>query len=159
MLFTSGVRCPDSNHIEIGKDARRGQAGFFIAIRMDLDFGKSDGLVAAVIQDYGSGRVLMVGYMNEEAFRQTVETGFATFYSRSRKKLWQKGETSGHRLIVKEISTDCDRDAVLLRVDPIGPGVCHDGYRSCFYRRLESGKWVPAEPRAYDPGAVYGSQA
>ena len=159
MLFTSGVRCPDSNHIEIGKDARRGQAGFFIAIRMDLDFGKSDGLVAAVIQDYGSGRVLMVGYMNEEAFRQTVETGFATFYSRSRKKLWQKGETSGHRLIVKEISTDCDRDAVLLRVDPLGPGVCHNGYRSCFYRRLESGKWVPAEPRAYDPGAVYGSQA
>ena len=159
VLFTSGVRCPDSNHIEIGKDARRGQAGFFIAIRMDLDFGKSDGLVAAVIQDYGSGRVLMVGYMNEEAFRQTVETGFATFYSRSRKKLWQKGETSGHRLIVKEISTDCDRDAVLLRVDPLGPGVCHNGYRSCFYRRLESGKWVPAEPRAYDPGAVYGSQA
>ena len=84
------------------------QAGFFIAIRMDLDFGKSDGLITAVIQDYGSGRVLMVGYMNEEAFRQTVETGYATFYSRSRKKLWQKGETSGHRLIVKEISTDCD---------------------------------------------------
>jgi phosphoribosyl-AMP cyclohydrolase len=99
--YTLGGRCPDSTHIEIGKDARRGQAGFFIVIRMDLDFGKSDGLVAAVIQDYDSGRVLMVGYMNEEAFRQTVETGFATFYSRSRKKLWQKGETSGHRLIVK----------------------------------------------------------
>ena len=159
MPYTLGGRCPDSTHIEIGKDARRGQAGFFIVIRMDLDFGKSDGLVAAVIQDYDSGRVLMVGYMNEEAFRQTVETGFATFYSRSRKKLWQKGETSGHRLIVKEISTDCDRDAVLLRVDPLGPGVCHNGYQSCFYRRLESGKWVAAEQRAYDPAAVYRSQA
>jgi phosphoribosyl-AMP cyclohydrolase len=159
VLFTRGGRCPDSTHIEIGKDARRGQAGFFIAIRMDLDFGKSDGLVAAVIQDYGSGRVLMVGYMNEEAFRQTVETGFATFYSRSRQKLWQKGETSGHRLIVKEISTDCDQDAVLLRVDPQGPGVCHNGYQSCFYRRLESGQWIEAEPRAYDPGAVYGGPA
>ncbi len=126
---------------------------------MDLDFGKSDGLITAVIQDHASGRVLMVGYMNEEAFRKTVETGFATFYSRSRRKLWQKGETSGHRLIVKEIAVDCDRDAVLRRVEPKGPGVCHDGYESCFYRRLEGGKWVEAEPRAYDPAAVYGSQA
>jgi len=125
---------------------------------MDLDFAKSDGLITAVIQDYGSGRVLMVGYMNEEAFRQTAETGFATFYSRSRKKLWQKGETSGNRLVVKEISTDCDQDPVLLRVEPQGPGVCHNGYQSCFYRRLEGGKWVEAEPRAYDPDAVYGSQ-
>jgi phosphoribosyl-AMP cyclohydrolase len=159
VLSTRGGRCPDSTHIEIGRTPAASRAGFFIAIRMDLDFGKSDGLVTAVIQDYGSGRVLMVGYMNEEAFRQTVETGFATFYSRSRKKLWQKGETSGHRLIVKEISTDCDRDAVLLRVEPQGPGVCHNGYRSCFYRRLESGKWMEAEPRAYDPGAIYGSRA
>jgi phosphoribosyl-AMP cyclohydrolase len=153
-----GGRCPESDHIEIGKDARRSEAGFFIAIRMDLDFGKSDGLVTAVIQDHQSGRVLMVGYMNQEAFRKTVETGFATFYSRSRKKLWQKGESSGHRLVVKEISTDCDRDAVLLRVEPKGPGVCHEGYESCFYRRLEDGKWVESEPRAYDPAAVYGDQ-
>ena len=80
---------------------------------MNLDFAKSDGLITAVIQDQASGRVLMVGYMNEEAFRMTVETGFATFYSRSRQKLWLKGESSGHRLVVKEISTDCDRDAVL----------------------------------------------
>jgi len=126
---------------------------------MDLDFHKSDGLVPAVIQDHTSGRVLMVGYMNAEAFRQTVETGFATFYSRSRRKLWRKGETSGHTLIVKEISTDCDQDALVLRVEPQGPGVCHNGYRSCFYRRLEDGKWVEAEPRTYDPAAVYGSQA
>ena len=93
----------------------------------------------------------MVGFMNEEAFRSTVETGFATFYSRSRNKLWLKGETSGHRLVVKEISTDCDRDAVLVKVEALGPGVCHEGYESCFFRRLEDGEWKVAEPRAYDP--------
>ena len=87
-----------------------------------------------------------------------METGFATFYSRSRKKLWQKGETSGHQLVVKEISTDCDLDTVLLRVEPKGPGVCHNGYESCFYRRLETGEWVESEPRSYDPAAVYGSR-
>ena len=125
---------------------------------MDLDFQKSGGLVTAVIQDHASGRVLMVGFMNEEAFRKTVETGFATFYSRSRRKLWLKGETSGHRLVVKEISTDCDRDAVLVRVEALGPGVCHNGYESCFYRRLENGRWVESEEAAYDPASVYGSK-
>jgi phosphoribosyl-AMP cyclohydrolase len=126
---------------------------------MDLDFKKLDGLVAAVIQDYTSGRVLMVGFMNEEAFRKTVETGYATFFSRSRNKLWLKGETSGHRLVVKEISTDCDRDALLIRVEAQGPGVCHEGYESCFFRRLDSGRWVESEPRAYDPASVYGSNS
>ena len=125
---------------------------------MDLDFQKSGGLVTAVIQDHASGRVLMVGFMNEEAFQKTVETGFATFYSRSRRKLWLKGETSGHRLVVKEISTDCDRDAVLVRVEALGPGVCHKGYQSCFYRRLENGQWVESEARTYNPDAVYGSK-
>jgi phosphoribosyl-AMP cyclohydrolase len=126
---------------------------------MDLDFKKLDGLVAAVIQDYTSGRVLMVGFMNEEAFRKTVETGYATFFSRSRNKLWLKGETSGHRLVVKEISTDCDSDALLIRVEAQGPGVCHEGYESCFFRRLDSGQWQVSEPRAYDPAAVYGSKS
>ena len=125
---------------------------------MQLDFSKSDGLLPAVIQDYTSGRVLMLGYMNAEAVRKTVETGFATFYSRSRQQLWIKGETSGHRLVVKEISTDCDQDALLIRVDPQGPGVCHNGYESCFYRRLEDGQWKESESRAYDPTAVYGSR-
>ena len=124
---------------------------------MELDFGKLDGLVAAVIQDYKSGRVLMVGFMNEEAFRRTVESGYATFFSRSRNKLWLKGETSGHRLVVKEISTDCDRDTVLLKVEAIGPGVCHEGYESCFFRKLEGREWKISEPRAYDPNAVYGN--
>ena len=123
---------------------------------MEIDFSKSDGLVPAVVQDYRSGRVLMVGYMNDEAFRRTVESGYATFYSRSRGKLWLKGETSGHRLVVKEISTDCDQDALLVRVDPRGPGVCHNGYESCFYRRLKNGKWVESEPRTFDPTEVYG---
>jgi phosphoribosyl-AMP cyclohydrolase len=123
---------------------------------MNLDFGKLGGLVPAVIQDHSSGRVLMLGFMNEEAFRKTVETGFATFYSRSRNKLWMKGETSGHRLVVKEISTDCDRDTVLVRVEPLGAGVCHEGYRSCFYRTFQQGEWVVAEEPSYDPSQTYG---
>ena len=125
---------------------------------MNLDFQKSDGLVTAVVQDHATGRVLMVGYMNQEAFRRTVETGYTTFYSRSRKKLWIKGESSGHRLVVKEIAADCDLDAVLVRVEAIGPGVCHEGYESCFFRRLEDGEWKVSESRTYDPNAVYGGK-
>jgi phosphoribosyl-AMP cyclohydrolase len=125
---------------------------------MELDFAKLDGLLPAVIQDHVTGRVLMVGFMNEEAFRRTVETGFATFYSRSRKKLWLKGESSGHRLVVKEISTDCDRDCVLVRVEALGPGVCHEGYQSCFFRRLEDGRWIEGDQRTFDPNAVYGGK-
>jgi len=124
---------------------------------MELDFTKLDGLVAAVIQDAASGRVLMLGFMNEEAFRKTVETGFATFYSRSRNKLWLKGESSGHKLVVKEIFTDCDRDAVLLKVEALGPGVCHEGYESCFFCRLEDKEWKENDTRAFDPAAVYGN--
>ena len=124
---------------------------------MELDYTKLNGMVAAVIQDWQSGRVLMVGFMNEEAFRKTVETGFAVFYSRSRNKLWLKGETSGHKLVVKEISTDCDRDAVLVKVESLGPGVCHEGFESCFARRLEDGEWQIREERTYDPATVYGN--
>ncbi len=126
---------------------------------MNLDFSKADGLVTAVIQDHASGRVLMVGYMNEEAFRRTVESGFATFYSRSRQKLWLQGETSGHRLVVKSIATDCDCDAVLVEVEALGPGVCHEGYQSCFFRRLENGEWKISEQQTYDPAAAYGGKA
>ena len=131
-------------------------AGFFVAHTMNLDFEKAGGLITAVIQDHATGRVLMVGYMNDEAFRKTVETGFATFYSRSRQKLWLKGETSGHRLVVKSIATDCDQDAVLVQVEALGPGVCHEGYESCFFRRLEDGEWKVADTKTYDPNAVYG---
>jgi phosphoribosyl-AMP cyclohydrolase len=139
-------------------------AGFFVGKHMigknlDLDFNKLNGLLTAVIQDHQTGRVLMVGFMNDEAFRKTVETGSVTFFSRSRNKLWIKGETSGHRLVVKEISTDCDRDALLVKVEALGPGVCHEGYQSCFFRRLEAGDWKEFEPRVYDPKAVYGSNS
>lgn len=123
---------------------------------MTLDYTKLDGLVPAVIQDHASGRVLMVGFMNDEAFRKTVESGYATFYSRSRNKLWLKGESSGHRLVVKEISTDCDQDTVLVKVEALGPGVCHEGYESCFFRTLRDGKWTESEVKSYDPKAVYG---
>ena len=126
---------------------------------MDLDFKKTGGLITAVVQDDNSNRVLMVGYMNEEAFQRTVETGFVTFFSRSRNKLWLKGETSGHKLVVKSIFTDCDKDAVLVKAEELGPGVCHDGYQSCFYRRLDGAEWTINEERAYDPKAVYGSNA
>jgi phosphoribosyl-AMP cyclohydrolase len=124
---------------------------------MDLDFSKLNGLITAVIQDHKTGRVLMVGFMNDEAFRKTVETGYVTFFSRSRNKLWLKGETSGHRLIVKQIATDCDRDTLLVQVEALGPGVCHEGYASCFFRRLDGEQWVESESRSYDPAAVYGS--
>ncbi len=126
---------------------------------MDLDFSKLDGLVTAVIQDHATGRVLMVGFMNGEAWRLTRETGFVTFYSRSRRKLWLKGESSGHRLAVKTIRTDCDRDAVLISVAAQGPGVCHEGYESCFFRALDGDAWQTVDVRAYDPGAVYGGKA
>src|SRR5438132_6129978 len=123
---------------------------------MQLDFKKLDGLLPAVIQDHQTGRVLMVGFMNEEAFKKTVETGYATFFSRSRNKLWLKGESSGHRLVVKDISTDCDLDTLLVKVEAQGPGVCHEGYQSCFVRSLKDGEWSVTEERAYDPAPVYG---
>jgi len=154
-------RVSDSYPSEIGKDARREApwpGGFFVAYDMNLDFQKSGGLITAVIQDDASGRVLMVGFMNEEAFRKTVETGYATFYSRSRQKLWLKGESSSHRLVVKEIATDCDLDAVLVKVQALGPGVCHEGYQSCFFRHLENGEWKVTDERTYDPDAVYGGK-
>jgi phosphoribosyl-AMP cyclohydrolase len=126
---------------------------------MELNFTKMGGLLPAVIQDDTTGQVLMLGFMNEEAFRKTLETGYATFYSRSRDKLWMKGETSGHKLVVKQISTDCDQDSLLVRVEALGPGVCHEGYKSCFFRRLEKDEWVVVGRRAFDPGAVYKGDA
>ena len=132
-------------------------AGVSVFIDMNLDFDKLDGLVTAVIQDATSGRVLMVGFMNHESWRKTVETGVVTFYSRSRNKLWVKGESSGHKLMVREIRTDCDTDALLVTVEALGPGVCHEGYESCFFRKLEAGKdWKTVDERSYDPKAVYG---
>lgn len=123
---------------------------------MNLDFSKLDGLVTAVIQDHATGRVLMVGFMNEEAFRKTAESGLATFFSRSRNKLWVKGESSGHTLRVKEIRTDCDQDCLLIQVEAVGPGVCHEGFESCFHRVLTGEEWTGIDTMTYDPEAVYG---
>jgi phosphoribosyl-AMP cyclohydrolase len=97
----------------------------------------------------------MVGYMNEESFGLTVDRGYAIFWSRSRQKLWLKGESSGHKLLVKSIQTDCDKDTVLIQVESTGPGVCHEGYESCFFRTLEDGDWKTTEAQTYDPAAVY----
>ncbi|MBY0503030.1 MAG: phosphoribosyl-AMP cyclohydrolase [Bryobacteraceae bacterium] len=122
-----------------------------------LDFAKLDGLITTVIQDHASGRVLMVGFMNEESLRLTIESGKAVFFSRSRQKLWRKGESSGHVLLVKKIQTDCDTDALLIQVEAVGPGVCHAGYESCFYRTLQQDTWTESEARTYDPQQVYGN--
>ncbi len=121
-----------------------------------LDFDKQGGLITAVVQDATTRRVLMVGYMNREAFHATLATGHVTFFSRSRGKLWTKGESSGHFLMLKRIATDCDSDALLIEAEPIGLGVCHNGYESCFYRTWRDGNWVETDERVYDPDAVYG---
>lgn len=127
---------------------------------MGIDFEKSNGLVPAIIQDARSGEVLMLGFMNAAAFEETRRSGEVVFFSRSRKRLWKKGESSGHVLQVAEIRMDCDADALLVRVNPVGPGVCHEGYRSCFFRSLnhEGLPQVIAE-RTFEPGAVYKTPA
>jgi len=103
-----------------------------------MDYSKLNGLIAAVIQDADTNEVLMVGFMNEAALARTVESGFATFFSRTRNTLWMKGETSGNRLAVTDILVDCDDDTVLVKVKPQGDGnVCHTGERSCFFRKLD----------------------
>lgn len=121
-----------------------------------LDFDKQNGLITAVVQDARTHRVLMVGYMNREAIEKTIQTGHVTFFSRSRQKLWTKGESSGHYLLLKSIATDCDGDALLVEADPIGPGVCHNGFASCFYRTLKNGQWLETDEKVYDPDTVYG---
>ena len=125
---------------------------------LELDFDKQNGLITAVVQDARSHRVLMVGYMNQEAFDKTLETGHVTFFSRSRQKLWTKGESSGHFLTLKSLATDCDGDALLVRAEQTSPGVCHNGYESCFYRTWQNGEWITTDERVYDPDAVYGGK-
>ena len=118
--------------------------------KVEIDFSKLGGLVPAVVQDYHSGEVLMVAFMNEEAWRRTLETGRATYWSRSRGELWVKGATSGNYQEVKEIYVDCDSDTLLLKVIQRG-AACHTGYRSCFFRRLEGGNWKVVGEKVSDP--------
>ncbi len=117
-----------------------------------------DGLVPAVAQDAGDGKVLMVAWMNRESLKLTVDEGIAVYWSRSRKKLWRKGEESGHQQMVREIRLDCDNDVVMLQVEQQGGIACHTGRRSCFYQRLENGRWVAVDPVLKDPAAIYGKQ-
>jgi phosphoribosyl-AMP cyclohydrolase len=114
-----------------------------------------DGLVPAIAQDAGSGEVLMVAWMNREALKKTAECGEAVYWSRSRKKLWHKGEESGHIQKVMEIRLDCDEDVVLLKIEQTGGIACHTGRKSCFFQRLEQGKWQTVESVLKDPHEIY----
>jgi phosphoribosyl-AMP cyclohydrolase len=123
---------------------------------VEIAYGKAGGLVPAIVQDDRSGEVLMLGFMNQEALAETRRTREVVFFSRSRNRLWKKGESSGHVLKVRDVRVDCDADALLVRVEPVGPGVCHEGYRSCFFRRMEEdGGAKVVEERTFEPERVY----
>ncbi len=119
-----------------------------------IKFDKN-GLVPAVVQEGLRGRVLMVAYMDRRAFLATIRTGLAHYYSRSRKRMWKKGEESGHVQVIREIRVDCDGDTVLLVVRQKGPGACHTGCYSCFYRRRKGSRWVIVDGRKFDPKKIY----
>jgi phosphoribosyl-AMP cyclohydrolase len=118
-----------------------------------------EGLVPAIAQDAQDGTVLMVAWMNREALSLTASEGKAVYWSRSRRRLWRKGEESGHEQLVKEIRLDCDNDVVMLQVQQRGGIACHTGRRSCFFQRLEGDRWVAVEPVLKDPDAIYGTHA
>ena len=119
------------------------------------DFNKMGGLVPTIVQDYKTGEVLMLAFMNEEAWEATLSTGKATYYSRSRQELWVKGETSGNMQLVKEIRIDCDDDTLLLKVEQIGGAACHTGYRSCFYKKVEGGSIKVVGKPLFNPEEIY----
>lgn len=122
---------------------------------VSLDFSKMGGLAPAIVQDQDSGEVLMLAFMNQAAWEKTLETGKATYYSRSRDKLWVKGESSGHVQLVKEVRVDCDSDTILLKVEQLGGAACHLGYKSCFFRKVSDGRLETTETRIFDPDEVY----
>src|ERR1700737_995004 len=122
---------------------------------MIIDFQKSGGLVPAIAQDAATLEVLMLAWMNEEAFAETVRTGRAVYFSRSRQRLWRKGEESGHVQEVREVYVDCDADTILLKVHQVGGAACHEGYRSCFFRKVENDGLKVIGQRVFDPKQVY----
>lgn len=127
--------------------------------RMMLNFAKSaDGLLPAIVQDYKTGDVLMLAYINELSWQKTVETGKAHYWSRSRQSLWLKGESSGHVQMIHDILVDCDADTVVFKVEQIGDAACHTGHRTCFYRRLVEGELVTEGKKVFDPEKVYGKK-
>jgi len=121
-----------------------------------IDFNKGNGLIPVIIQDALTHEVLMLGYMNRESWQKTLETKRVSFWSRSRGKLWVKGETSGHTQEVKDIYLDCDGDTLLIKVNQIGGAACHTGFRSCFHLRHEEGEWKVSGEKVFDPKEVYG---
>lgn len=124
---------------------------------IQLNFNKSEnGLLPAIVQDYQTNEVLMLAYINDLAWQKTIETGKAHYWSRSRKKLWLKGESSGHVQIIKELRVDCDSDTVVYRVEQIGGAACHTGHRSCFYRSVAGDDLVVEGEPVFDPKEVYG---
>ncbi len=123
---------------------------------VELNFDKMGGLLPAIVQDAETGEVLMLAFMNREAWERTLETGKATFYSRTRDTLWTKGLTSGNVQLVREVLVDCDEDTVVLKVEQVGGAACHTGYRSCFYRKVEDGGLVTQGEPVFDPREVYG---
>lgn len=127
---------------------------------IELAFEKDkNGLLPAIVQDYQSGEILMLAYINRIAWEKTLETGKAHYWSRSRNSLWLKGETSGHVQIIKDIFIDCDEDTVVFKVEQLGGAACHTGYRSCFYRKVTgNGLTVHEQERVFDPAAVYGTK-
>lgn len=120
-----------------------------------LDFEKNGGLIPAIAQDYETGEVLMLAYMNHASFEETLKSGRATYWSRSRQQLWKKGETSGHMQHIKEIRVDCDNDTILLKVDQVGGAACHKGYKSCFFSKVEGNELKIVESKIFDPKKVY----
>ena len=122
---------------------------------IELNFKKMDGLIPAVVQDYKTGEVLMLAFMNQAAWEATLTTGKATYYSRTRQELWIKGKTSGNMQIVKEIRIDCDDDTVVLKVDQVGGAACHTGHKSCFYKKVEDGSIRVVGKPIFNPEEVY----
>jgi phosphoribosyl-AMP cyclohydrolase len=122
---------------------------------MTIDFQKSGGLVPAIAQDADTGQVLMLAWMNREAYEETLRTGRACYFSRSRNKLWRKGEESGHVQEVRGVFVDCDADTILLKVKQIGGAACHEGYASCFFRQVDGDEWKVVAEKVFDPKAVY----
>ncbi len=117
-----------------------------------------DGLIPAIAQEAGTGKILMVAWMNREALLETVQSGRAVYWSRSRKRLWRKGEQSGHAQLVKQVRLDCDDDVIVLEVEQVGGIACHTGHARCFFRKLEDGVWVETEPVLMDPDQIYESK-
>src|ERR671927_629615 len=122
---------------------------------MMIDFDKAGGLVAAIAQDADTGEVLMIAWMNREAYEETLRTGRAVYFSRSRNRLWRKGEESGNVQQVREVYVDCDADTILLKVHQVGGAACHEGYRSCFFRQVDGGGLRVVAERVFDPAQVY----